>query len=107
MKFDNKHDLIYYGECPEPTCKDNYIGEAKRRISERIKDHSGRDHKSHLLKHYIEKDLENVTSVDFRILSNGFRGNIKKRKVAEALLIREIKPTLNVQGQSFPLQLFN
>ena len=34
---------------------------------------------------------------------NGFRGNHKKRKIAEALLIREIKATLNTQDQSVPL----
>ena len=28
-----------------------------------------------------------------------------KRKVAESLLIREITPTLSIQGQSVPLQL--
>ena len=33
---------------------------------------------------------------DFKIIDNGFRGNSKKRKAAEALLIREIKPTLNI-----------
>ena len=43
---------------------------------------------------------------DFKIIGNGFRGNNKKRKVAEALLIRGIKPTLNIQDQSVPLQLF-
>ena len=40
------------------------------------------------------------------MIGNGFRGNNKKRKVDEVLLIREIKPTLNIQNQSVPLQLF-
>ena len=40
-------------------------------------------------------------------MANGFRGNNKKRKVAEVLLIREIKPTLNIQDQLAPLQLFS
>ena len=34
-------------------------------------------------------------------------GNNKKRELAEALLIREIKPTLNFQDQSVSLQLFS
>ena len=33
---------------------------------------------------------------DFKIIDNVFRGNNKKRKAAEALLIREIKSTLNI-----------
>ena len=38
-------------ECPDPTCKSTYIGETARRLEERVKDHTGRDHNSHLLKH--------------------------------------------------------
>ena len=50
---------------------------------------------------------EHVSEKDFKINGNGFRGNNKKRKVADALLIREIKPTLNIQDQSVPLQLIS
>ena len=55
----------------------------------------------------LEKNHQHVSEKDFKIIGNGFRGNKKKRKVAEALLIREIKPTLNIQDQSVPLQLFS
>ena len=30
-----------------------------------------------------------------------------KRKLSEALLIKELKPTLNIQEKSVPLKLFN
>ena len=50
--------------------------------------------------------IENLAK-DFKIIGNGFWGNNKKRKVAETLLIREIKPTLNIQDQSVPLRLFS
>ena len=53
-KFEQRHDVIYLGTCPETTCNDNYIGEAKRRIFERVKDYNGRDFKSHLLKHALK-----------------------------------------------------
>ena len=43
----------------------------------------------------------------FQKIGNGFRGSNKKRKVAEALLIREIKPALNIQDQLVPLQVFS
>ena len=38
-KFEHKHDVIYFGKCPEQNCTDNYIGESTRRISERIIGH--------------------------------------------------------------------
>ena len=99
-KFEHRHDVIYLGTCLETTCNDNYIGEAKRQIVERVKDHNGRDFNSHVLKHALENNHQHVSEKDFKIIGNGFGGNNKKRKEAEALLIREIKPTLNIQDQS-------
>ena len=81
-KFEYRHDVIYLGTCSETTCNDNYIGEAKRRIFERFKYHNGREFKSHLLKHTLEKNHQHVSEKDFKIIGNGFRGNNKKRKVA-------------------------
>ena len=34
-------------------------------------------------------------------------GTLIKRKIDEALLINELKPSLNKQDKSFPLKLFN
>ena len=106
-KFEHRHDVIYLETCPERTSNDNYIGGAKWQIFDSVKDHSGRDFISHVLKHALENNHQHVSEKDFKIIGNGFRGNNKKRKVAEALLIREIKPTLNIQDQSVPLQLFS
>ena len=88
-------------------CNDNYTGEVKRRIFERVKDHNGRDFKSDLLKHVLENNHQHVSEKDFKIIGNSFRGNNKERKVAETVLNREIKPTLNIKDQSVPLQLFS
>ena len=44
----HNHDIVYYNECPEEQCNENYIGETGRRISERIIDHAGRDSKSYI-----------------------------------------------------------
>ena len=99
--------LINLGTYPETTSNDNYINEAKRRILDRVKDHNGRDFKSHLLKHALENNHQHVSEKDFKIIGNGFRGNNKKKKVAEAQLIREIKSALNIQNQLAPLQLFS
>ena len=83
------------------------MGEAKQRISERVKDQNDRNFKSQLLKHALGNNHHYVSEKDFKIIGNGFRGNRKKTKVAGALLIREIKPALNIQDQSVPLQLFS
>ena len=32
--FEHQHDLVYYVNCTEPSCQDNYVGEAGRRIIE-------------------------------------------------------------------------
>ena len=50
---------------------------------------------------------QHVSEEDLEITGNDFGGNNKKRELAEALLIREIKPTLNFQDQSVSLQLFS
>ena len=84
-KFEHRH-VIYLGTCPETACNDNYIGEAKQQIFERVKDHNGRDFNSHVLKHALENN-QHVSEKDFKIIGNDFRGNNKKRKVAEVLLI--------------------
>ena len=43
----------------------------------------------------------------FEILSNGYKNNQFKRKLAEALHVKYERPTLKVQEQSVPLKLFN
>ena len=42
-KSEHKHDVIYFGKCPEKNCTDNYLGDSARRISEQIIDHGGKD----------------------------------------------------------------
>ena len=87
--------------------KDNYLGESAGRISEGIIDHGSRDQKSHLFRHGVVNEYRNASYDDFKIIGSGFRNNTFKRKVAEALLIKELRPTLNIQEKSFELKLFN
>ena len=104
-KFDHKHDLVYYVECPE--CQEDYIGEIGRRLHERICDHSGKDSKSHMLKHSLENNHKQVSFEDFHILRNGYTNSKIKRKISEALFIKELRPSLNTQETSVPLLLYN
>ena len=103
----HKHNLIYIAQCPDLNCDETYIGEIGMRFSERIIDHSGRDDKSHLHLHAEKTRHENMNIDHFEILSNGYKGNKFKRKLAEALHIEHERPTMNVQEQSVPLLLFN
>ena len=106
-KFEHNHDIVYHGICPETDCSENYIGETARRISERVKDHTGKDVHSHLFKHAVESGHEVLDVTNYSIIGKGYGINIKKRKIVEKLLIKEIKPTRNRQGQSIALRLFN
>ena len=104
-KFDHKHDLVYYVKCPE--CQEDYIGEIGRRLHERICDHSGKDSKSHMLKHSLESKHKQVSFEDFRILRNGYTNSKIKRKISEALFIKELRLSLNTQETCVPLLLYN
>ena len=95
--FSHNHDIIYHGNCPENGCADNYIGETIKRISERVLDHTGKNVNSHFYKHSIETGHQTLEINDYRIIGNGYGNNWKKRKIAEALLIKELKATLNKQ----------
>ena len=106
-KFEHQHDIIYQVKCSAENCSDDYIGESARRIIERVKDHGGRDTKSHVLKHSSEKEHVEVTQEEFKIIGSNFKNNRLKRKIAEALLIKQKRPSLNVQDQSVELKLLN
>ena len=95
-EFEHNHDIVYLGTCPANNCLDNYLGESAHRIFERITDHNGRDQNSHLFKHSCIKNHPNTSKTDFKIISSGFENNYCRRKIAEALLIKQIRPSLNV-----------
>ena len=105
--FEEKHDLLYRSVCGTDNCTEDYIGETGRRVIERVKDHNGRDHHSHLVKHVVEANHIPVTTNNFTILNSGYRNNKRKRKIAEALMIKELRPSLNIQEKSVQLHLFN
>ena len=80
-KFEHQHDVVYYADCPNEKCRKNYIGESGRRISERIKDHNGRDLKTHILRHSVESGHANVSYEDFKIIAKNFITIIGKVKL--------------------------
>ena len=62
--------------------------ESGRRVMERVKDHNGRNKSSHMLRHSIEKNHTEVMMNDFKVIGRNYRNNVRKQKIAEALLIR-------------------
>ena len=105
--FEHQHDLMYYVNYTEPSCRDNYVGETGPRIIKRIKNHSGRDHASHMVKHNTETSHTDVNTANFKIIDMDFSNNKRKQKIAESLRIKELRLTLNVQEKSIPLKLLN
>ena len=103
MKFEEQHDIVYHSFCSAENCNENYIGESARRLDKRIKDHNGRDRNSHLFEHSVESRHDPVLENDFRIIEKGYRNNTSRRKIAEVLFIRKMKPSLNIQVNSFKL----
>ena len=60
-----------------------------------------------LFRHAVVNEHRNASYDDFKIIGSGFRNNTFIRKVAKALLIKELRPTLNIQEKSVELKLFN
>ena len=96
IDFQHQNNVVYYGKCPNPNCKDDYIGETDRRVIVigRVTDHNKRDKKSHMLKHSRDKLHTHFWEYDFKLLGNNYQSNIK-RKISESLFIRQLKPSLN------------
>ena len=60
-----------------------------------------------MVKHNIETSHTDVNAANFKIIDMNFSNNKRKRKIAESLWIKDLRPTLNVQEKSVPLKLFN
>ena len=104
--FEHNHDLIYHAKFPEPTCIGDYVGESARQITEAIKDHNDRYHISQVWNHSIERSHKNVSTIDFKIIDKNFHNNKRKRKIAEVIWIKYLRPSLNTEKKSIQLKLF-
>ena len=103
----HKHDLVYFSRCPPAACADSYIGETARHLSERIVDQAGRDTKPHIVRHCLNSNHETVNNEHFKILNMGYNNNTYRRIISKALFVKQYQPSLNVQDNSVPLELFN
>ena len=60
-----------------------------------------------MLRHTLQSGHPSVSLNEFKILGKSFSNNRVKRKISEALLIKEYGPTLKTQGNSVSLEFFN
>ena len=72
-KKDHQHDVVCHAKCPEQLCTEDYTGDTDRRLTERVKKHSGKNSKSHLFKHAMETNHKTVTLDDFKIIGKGYK----------------------------------
>ena len=100
----HEHNVVYEVKCPD--CDHMYIGECGRRIHERFKDHAGKDKNSHVFKHTLNSGHSEITMNDVKIINKNFK-NYYKRKISEAIYIKQRKPFLNIQDKSVPLKLLD
>ena len=107
IKNYGEHDLIYYSKCPKPNCQEDYLGERGRWIIEKTADHCGKCKQSHLLKHALISNHPVVHLKDLKVISKNNHGNKYKRNIAEALYIKQYRPSLNAREYSVQLKLFN
>ena len=106
-KTEDRHisNFIYKRNCRNKKCKDDYIGETARRKEIRSGDHAGKDKKSHILQHSTKTKHPRARIEDFQILATNYP-NRRKRRLCEAMFIRDEKPSLNKQKDSYKLTLF-
>ena len=105
--FDHEHNIVYYTKCTEESCPHEYVGESSRRVLEQVKDHNCRDTSSHIFKHCVATDHQFVSCNELRFVGRNYGNNKRKRKIAEVLLIKNLKPSINVQEKSIALKPFN
>ena len=81
----HQHNVVYEVTCPD--CDDVYIGETRRRLQERLKDHCGRDENSHVFRHSFNNKHGEITMENVKIINKNYN-NYYKRKVSEAIFIK-------------------
>ena len=99
--------FIYYYKCNRfEKCKQDYSGETDRRREIRVHEHGHTDKLSAIYQHAEQTKHAKARNKNFKILARNYHHR-RRRKLCEAMFIRDLKPALNVQVQSYELKLFN
>ena len=70
-------------------------------------DQAGRYTKSNIVIYCLTSDHEAVNTEKFKILSMKYNKNTYRKRISEALFVKQYHPFLNVQDNSVPLRLFD
>ena len=105
-KIDIMHcsDVVYYYESSAENIKDDYVGETKCRFGKRIKEHQGKGATKNLL---LPKILRRKILIPHQCqnLAKNYN-NRMKRKFAESFFVKDKRSNLNIQKDTYKLQLF-
>ena len=103
--------VIYKYTCS--SCNATYVGQTKRHTQHRFSEHAGfspltgkalkGQDSTTVRDHMLECDTM-FTRENFKLL--GADNNNTHLRIKEALFIKREKPSLNIQGKSFPLALY-
>jgi hypothetical protein len=96
----HKHNIVYEVTCPE--CSATYIGETARRLSVRAEEHKS-NQTSNVCLHSNNTGHKPVSLDDFSIIARNNSASTYKRRIIEALAIKENKPVLNRKEASMPV----
>ena len=77
----------------------------KQQEEKRTGEHAGKDKNSHIFQHSEKSKHPKARRENFKILGTNYPDR-RKRKLAEAMFIRDMKPSLNKQKESYKLTLF-
>ena len=86
----NKSGAIYWFQCGDLTCDDEYIGEISRTFGERFKEHL-KD--PSLIHHHSNNTGHYTTQENFQVI--GREGHDIARNIKESIFIRVNNPNLN------------
>ena len=94
----NKSGAIYWFQCGDATCNDEYIGETSRTLGERFKEHLKEPFPIH---HHSNNTGHPTSQHNFQII--GREGHCLARNIKESIFIRVNNPTLNRNTGKFNL----
>ena len=86
----SQSDAIYWYQCRDLTCDDEYIGETSRTFGERYKEHLKDPSPIH---HHNNQTNHPINQNNFKII--GREGHHMSRYIKESIFIRVNNPTLN------------
>ena len=94
----SQSDAIYWFQCGDLTCDDEYIGETSRTFGERYKEHLKDPSPIH---HHNNQTNHPINQNNFKII--GREGHHMSRYIKESIFIRVNNPTLNSNIGKFNL----